>query len=199
MIGRCHRSRSSTVVTPRPVYLQVFGQALNRCRGVEASARSRRRSRRSVAACMVASKYSASPGAARRCVIGGADRLAGAGGFDLALRTSPAPPVGTRRRVLAAALAAPLHRHVDDAAVGAVTRARPRWRRSARRSSDRRRRRAASTLSPGSTRSVSDCGFDAVGHAVDERAQQLPPEVLVRHVLDGDRRVPSATATNPAA
>ena len=31
--------------------------------------------------------------------------------------------------------------------------------------------------------------LDGVRHAVDEPAQQLPPEVLVRHVVDGDRRV----------
>ena len=40
--------------------------------------------------------------------------------------------------------------------------------------------------------------LDGVGDAVHQPAQQLPPEVLVRLILDADRRVHLPRATSPA-
>ncbi len=182
----CQSSRSSTVVTPRPVYFRSSGRP-----ATSPACRTGRRfpPRSASAAARASSRRSTRRRSARRalawcrCRATCPSRVASTCGDVHALLGG-----GERRAVFAVALAGPLHRHVHGLALRAVTCATTRASLS---STNRGSTTSAISVtgSPGSTRSVVVCDVDGVGHAVHQPAQQLTPEVLVRLVLERHLRV----------
>ena len=151
--------------------------------------------RRSRAAFMPASKYSASPGAARSCVDAGAERRCRRASPRRAPCRAPRPARRTcrdtgrcARRSTAAArrpcpsgpsTCATTRASLISTNVGSTTSA------------------VSVTVSPGLDAVGAGVRLDVIGHAVHQPAQQLAPVVLVGHVLDRRCRRASATATSP--
>ena len=111
----CHRSRSSTVVTPRPVYFRSSGSVAHRFRRIEAAAGflgdppQPRRVHRRVEVFGVARR-----GADVR--LAGAERTCRRAKLRRCAAYMPCVCRDERAAILAVPLAGPLHRHVDDPA-----------------------------------------------------------------------------------